>query len=134
MLGGRLALAGAFIVTACLNAALAQMPVGRVYTLHSAPAGGCPALDWHIVVEPNDTLVGMIAWDNMQTIARASGTVNRKDHTFSMIATALGGSTRKATIQGRFDEQGSATAKIVGPHMTCDAVILPFNPTQPTAR
>jgi hypothetical protein len=75
----------------------------------------------------------MIAWDNMRTIARASGTVNRTDRTFSMSATALSEAASKATIRGHFDEKGWAIAKIDGPNMTCEAVIVPTDPT-PAAR
>ena len=35
-------------------AAAPQIPQGRIYVLHSKAAGGCPSLDWHIVVEAND--------------------------------------------------------------------------------
>ena len=53
-----------------LGAGLSQVPEGRIYVLHSPAVGACPSLDWHIVVEPNDVLAGVIAWDDMRTIAR----------------------------------------------------------------
>jgi hypothetical protein len=33
-----------------LGVAFVQVPEGRIYVLHSAAAGACPSLDWHIVV------------------------------------------------------------------------------------
>src|SRR5579871_3983449 len=64
------------------NAAAPNLPEGRIYVLHSAATGACPSLDWHIVVERNDVLAGMVAWDNMRTMARATGRVDRKNGTF----------------------------------------------------
>jgi hypothetical protein len=73
------------------NAAPPNVPEGRIYVLHSSAIGACPSLDWHIVVERNDVLAGMVAWDNMRTMARATGSVNRKDGTFRMTVVELGG-------------------------------------------
>jgi hypothetical protein len=41
-------------LVASVGAASAQFP--GVYVLHSKPEGGCPALDWHVVVGPNHEL------------------------------------------------------------------------------
>src|SRR3954467_8679288 len=74
-----------------LGAASPQVPQGRVYVLHSQPAGGCPSLAWHIVREANNVLAGMIAWDDMNTMARAAGIIDRKNQTFTMTAVEIGG-------------------------------------------
>ena len=56
----------ALALTASLGVASAQVfPEGRVYMFHSRAQGSCPALDWHVVIGPNNTLNGMIAWDDM---------------------------------------------------------------------
>jgi hypothetical protein len=79
--------------------AAAQVPQGRVYVLHSGAGGGCPHLDWHILVEPDDDIAGMISWNEMRTIARATGHVDRSNHTFSLVATELGGKGKKSDGQ-----------------------------------
>src|SRR6516225_835723 len=68
--------AGLAIAATCGVASAQALPAGRVYTFHSTPQGSCPALDWHVVVQSNGDLSGMIAWNNMQSMARATGTVN----------------------------------------------------------
>ena len=63
---------GALALTASFGVASAQvLPEGRVYMFHSRAQGSCPALDWHVVIGPNNTLNGMIAWGDMQAIASA---------------------------------------------------------------
>ena len=42
----------------------------------------------------------MIAWNNMQSMAHAEGTVNQQARTFQMSATEQGGQNRTATISG----------------------------------
>ncbi len=107
-----------------LGAAVAQVPEGRIYVLHSTAAGACPSLDWHIVVEPNDILAGLIAWDNMRTMARATGRVDRENHTFTMTAVEMGGQNRTATVDGKVDENGTIIANINGPNVTCRSVTI----------
>lgn len=107
-----------------LGAAAAQVPPGRIYMLHSPAAGGCPALDWHIVVEPNDIVAGMIAWNDMKTMARASGKVDRKNHTFAVTAVVLGGEAQTATVSGTIRNDGTLIANIRGPNVTCNSVVV----------
>src|ERR1700758_61695 len=79
---------------------LAQsVPEGRVYSFHSGPRGGCPGLDWHVVAQGN-SLEGMIAWNNMKSMAHATGTMNSTAKTFEMNAKEVGGKGRTATITG----------------------------------
>jgi hypothetical protein len=107
-----------------------ELPPGRVYTFHSGPQSGCPSLDWHVVLEPGGDLSGMIAWNNMQSIARASGKVNPGTGAFQMTATEVGGQGRTATITGTADgNTGWLTADIQGADVKCHAVKVPwFNP------
>jgi hypothetical protein len=98
---GRLIAATSAAFGLWLGAAVAQVPQGRVYVLHSPAAGACPSLDWHIVVEPNDILAGLIAWDDMKTMARATGKVDRPNHTFTMTAVELGGQGQPPPLMGR---------------------------------
>ena len=92
--------AGLAIAATCGVASAQALPAGRVYTFHSTPQGSCPALDWHVVVQSNGDLSGMIAWNNMQSMARATGTVNMANRTFSMNAVEVGGQGRTATVTG----------------------------------
>jgi hypothetical protein len=98
---GKIVSVGLLAFAASTNVTTAQVPEGRIYALHSKAEGACPSLDWHIVVEPNGVLAGMIARDDMQTMARATGTINQENRTFSMIAKEIGGQTRTATIDGQ---------------------------------
>lgn len=109
------------------------MPEGSVYVLHSKATGGCPSLDWYIVVEANGTLAGMIAWDDMETMTKATGIVDRPHHTFTMIATEIGGRARTATVEGEAHDDGHLIASIKGPSITCTAVGIPINKAQPDA-
>ena len=104
--------------------AFAQVPEGRIYVLHSPAAGACPSLDWHIVVEPNDILAGLIAWDDMKTMARATGKVDRPNHTFTMTAVEMGGQGRTATVDGTVKRDGTIIANINGPNVTCKSVTV----------
>ena len=131
MTGGRLT--PLFVLVASMSVAFAQVPKGQVYVLHSRAAGRCPALDWHILVEPNGILAGMISWDGMRTMARATGSVNKQHRTFTMIATEMGGSARRAKIDGRLRDDGWIVANIAGPNVTCNAVIVPIYADPPAA-
>ena len=109
------------------HVAVAQVPTGRIYVLHSQASDGCPPLDWHVVVDANDVMGGMIAWDGMQTMARATGRVDRKNHTFAMTAIELEGQRRTATVDGKIEDTGTVIANIKGPNVTCRSVVIrPF--------
>jgi hypothetical protein len=123
-----------FISLASMSMAFAQVPKGQVYALHSRAAGGCPALDWHILVEANGILAGMISWDGMKTMARATGSVNMQHRTFTMIATEMGGAARRAKIDGRLRDDGWIVANIEGPNVTCNAVVVPIYSDPPAAK
>src|ERR1700742_2107710 len=85
----------ALSTAALLSPALAQQGKAQLYAFHSAPiAGGCPGLDWHITLEPDNSLVGFVAWDHDQHIARLEGKFD-KNRTFEMNAQEVGGQGRK---------------------------------------
>jgi hypothetical protein len=124
--------------------ALAQQvaPEGRVYVFHSKPAGQCPALDWHVVVGPDNKLSGMVAWNNMQNMANVTGTIN-PDRTFSMTGNAIDpvkpwpmascpprcppeGQEQTAVIFGTLKADGRLTANIRGPNFDCQGIEVPW--------
>jgi hypothetical protein len=50
-----------------------------MYVLHAKASGSCPAMDWHLTLDPSATVnnvKGMIGWDDMKHIARVLGFVN----------------------------------------------------------
>jgi hypothetical protein len=121
----------AFVVSALVTGLVSQghaappkVPEGRIYVLHSSPTGACPSLDWHIVVERNDMIAGMVAWDNMQRLGRATGRVNRQNGTFQMHVVELGSQRRTATVEGTIGEDGTATATIKGTAVSCNSVMI----------
>jgi len=120
----KLATAGALAMAATCSVGLAQTPPeGRVYSFHSGPQGGCPGLDWHVVANGN-SLEGMIGWDNMKSMAHATGTVNPAAKTFEMSAKEVGGQGRTATITGSVRSDGWLVANIKGPNVDCKNVAV----------
>jgi hypothetical protein len=131
MMVGKLMALSALIFGASLSPVSAQTPKGSVYVLHSGAHGGCPSLDWYVVVEAGSTLAGMIAWGDMKLMTKASGRVARPHHTFSMIATEVGGQRRTATVERKVQGDGRIVANIKGPNVTCTAVAIPINKAPP---
>ena len=107
-------------------AATQQLPTGRVYVFHSTAQSSCPSLDWHIVLEGNDRLGGIIAWNYMQSVARASGSINMQTRTFQMTATEVGGQGRTANISGTVGQNGYLVANISGPNINCQGINVPW--------
>jgi len=99
-------------------------PPGRIYTFHSTAQGGCPALDWHIVTGVNGALSGMIAWDDMKAVAKATGTVNAGK--VQMTATEVGGQGRTATVDGTLNSSGWFVVNIAGPNVSCHGITIQF--------
>ena len=84
-------------------------------------------MDWHIVTEGNGTLNGMISWNGMQDMAKATGTYNAQTGTFQMTAKEVGGQGRMATINGTADNNtGWLTANIQGANVKCQGVKVPW--------
>src|SRR6266545_4914548 len=77
----------------------ADPPDGRVYAFHSQRSGGCPSLDWHVVLEPNNSLSGFIATDDMSKVFRVSGTLG-PDRTFRLNGKEIGGAGTTGTVDG----------------------------------
>jgi hypothetical protein len=121
----------ALTLTASLGVASAQVfPEGRVYMFHSRAQGNCPALDWHVVIGPNNTLNGMIAWDGMKAIARATGSLNPTARTFNMQVHELGGQGRSATVDGTVRQDGWLVANVNGQDVACTGITVQwFSPT-----
>ena|SRR5579863_3905713 len=123
---------GFLAVGSAYSTAAAQgWPAGRVYAFHSGPQGGCPGLDWHIVATGSD-LNGMIAWDNMKAMARATGTLNLDAKTFQMTAKEVGGQERTATISGSVQPSGYLVANINGPNVSCKNVTVQWFVASPS--
>lgn len=123
---------GAVALMATCNIALAQVPEGRLYVFRSSAQGACPALDWHVVVGAGGTLSGMISWNNMQSMARATGTVSSGK--VQMTATEVGGQNRTATITGQVQPNGYLQVNINGQNVACQNINIPFySPSQGAA-
>jgi hypothetical protein len=104
---------------------MAQTKKAQLYSYHSGPAvGGCPGLDWHVTVEPDNKLVGFVAWDRALHIARLDGSLSA-DRTFEMAANEVGGAGRTATIKGTAGGEYINIA-IYGSGTACDGTNLPI--------
>jgi hypothetical protein len=123
----RLLAVGALLQASVSGVALAQgLPEGRVYTFHSDAKAGCPSLDWHIVARGHGVLSGMVAWNDMNTIAKATGTMNMQTRTFQMTAQEVGGQGRTATVEGTIRQDGWLFANIKGPDVSCQSIAVPW--------
>jgi len=121
----KLLAASAIALAAISSPSFAQTPPeGRLYVFHSKAQGGCPALDWHVVAGSNGALSGMIAWDDMKAMARASGTASAGK--VQMTATEVGGQNRTANISGTVRPDGWLTVNITGPNVSCQNINVPF--------
>jgi hypothetical protein len=115
----------ALSVAASVSPAMAQPKKAQLYSYHTpAATGGCPGLDWHITVEPNDALIGFVAWDRGHHIARLEGQLN-KDRSFEMDAVEVGGAQRKATVKGTAGGSYINVA-IYNSGTPCDGINLPI--------
>jgi hypothetical protein len=123
----KLLTASALAIAATLGAASAQNPpAGRVYTFHSRAQGGCPALDWHVVAAGDGSLSGMIAWNDMKSMAKATGSINAQAKTFQMTATEVGGQAATANIDGSLRSDGYLVANVHAPNVTCTGIVVPW--------
>ncbi len=77
---------------------MAQQNSG-LYVLHTPASGTCPSLDWHILLQPNGSLSGFAAWDQMKHMARLNGTI-AKNGAFKMNGQEVGGEDRTAVVTG----------------------------------
>jgi hypothetical protein len=119
--------AGALATTVlCGSVSAQQVPAGRIYVFHSTAQASCPALDWHVVAAGDGSLTGMIAWDDMKSIAHASGKVNMSSKTFEMTAKEVGGKGATATIDGKLRSDGWLVANIKGPSVNCQGINIPW--------
>ena len=116
-------MAGALLSCAGIGLASAQAPgdtapsVGRVYTLHTAAVGGgCPSLDWHIVVGPNDTLSGMIGADDMKVVFSVTGKYDPVLKTASMSGKEISGPNPGApgALNAQVQSDGRLAASLGG--------------------
>ena len=110
----------------CCTCVAQSVPEGRLYAFHSSAQGGCPALDWHLVVGAGNSLSGMISWDDMKSLARVSGRINSTARSFSMQAVEVGGQGRSVTIEGTVGQNGWLMANINGPNVACAGVSVPW--------
>ena len=126
----RLIAAGLLALTAATGVATAQkpfrLPPGRLYVFHSGPRSGCPGVDWYIVAEVGDTLTGFIAWNNLQSLARATGTLNRRVGTFEMTAHEVGGRTELSVTGTVSPTSGWLTADVQGQDVSCRGIKVPW--------
>ena len=127
MVSPKMIAASALAIAATCGVAMAQsaVPPGRVFAFHSQAAGQCPALDWHVTVGPNNTLNGVLAWDDMKAMAAVTGSVTPA-RTFTMTAQEVGGQGRTATITGQVRADGWMVASIKGPSIECNGITVPW--------
>jgi hypothetical protein len=85
-----------------------------------------------MVLGDGGALSGLIAWNNMQSVARVSGNVNLQTRAFQATGTEVGGQGRTASITGTVDPNtGWLTANIQGANVNCQGIRVPwFSPFQ----
>ncbi|MGD0103850.1 MAG: hypothetical protein ABSC06_07410 [Rhodopila sp.] len=87
---------------------LEQLLIGQIYNIDTPPAGGCPHLLWHFVVNPQRSIIGVLSQNGQQPIANLSGMLNADD-SFQITATDVAGN-RTANVTGQFTSQVSTIA------------------------
>jgi len=113
----------ALSTAAMLGTAFAQSGQPGLYAFHTGrTASGCPGLDWHITLQPDNSLVGFVSWGQGQHIARLSGTLD-KNREFQMDAKEVGGEGRTAVVKGQAAGQYVAVV-ITGSGTACDNINL----------
>ncbi|MBS0559887.1 MAG: hypothetical protein JSR21_07515 [Proteobacteria bacterium] len=120
------ALSGGLAVPA--HAQMQAIAPGTVYSLHTTANGRCPALDWHLVVGPDgNTLSGMVAWNNMQSMAHLEGKLGA-DRSFSTVATEVSGPNvgRTAKVSGQAQNNGWLMVQIEGDGVSCQNIKVPI--------
>ena len=127
MVSNKMIAASALVIATTCGVATAQQvaPPGRVYAFHSQATGPCPTIDWHLTVGPNNTLSGMLAWDDMKAMAHVTGSVT-PSRAFTMTANEVGGQGRTATITGQVKPNGWLVANIKGPKIECNGIAVPW--------
>lgn len=103
---------------ATISPAVAQKSPGRLYAFHSAPTGACPGMDWHVVLDPDQSLDGFVAWDRMKHLATISGKLE-PGRTFQLAAVEQGGAERKGIVKGQV-EDSFIVVSIDGTKTGCD--------------
>jgi hypothetical protein len=120
MIGCRLAAATVIAIAIMGGTAAAQKSQEpRIFTFHANASGECPDLDWHVVLAPDDTLTGMIGWQNMQLLVRVTGKLDRANKTFSLTGKEAGGN-RTATVDGQVISPNHLIAHIKAPEANVD--------------
>ncbi len=115
-----------FLPMVAAGSVSAQPAKGRLYAFHSAPTGACPGMDWHVVLQPDQSLDGFIAWDGMKHIAKVSGKLET-GRVFHMTAVEQGGAERKGTVKGQV-EDSFIVASLEGTRTGCDGqqIAVPY--------
>jgi hypothetical protein len=107
---------------------------GKIYVFHSKPAGQCPALDWHVVVGEDNKRSGMVAWNNMKSMAKVTGQI-AQDWTFTMNGRRATGRQEGAVlITGKLRADGWLSANIEGPNIKCQGIAVPWVELPPPPR
>ncbi len=75
-------------------------------------------MDWHIVLGPDNSLVGFVAWDGMKHFAKVAGTL-QTGRTFHLNAAEEGGQQRKGTVSGQVEDT-FIVASLTGTKTGCD--------------
>ena len=88
----RILMVASVMATGVASGAVAQS--AGMYELHSWATSTCPAMDWHVTLDP--TATGNNVSGIMQHIARIAGRINPNTRFFEMTATEVGGESRTA--------------------------------------
>ena len=120
-------LAAAVLSAVAWNAAVAQpapayLKEGAVYSVHSIAQHGCPTLDWHIWVGPQDTLQGMISTEGVTPNAYAVKGAIGPNRTFHLDGKQIGGAGATGSVDGTVRDDGTlvATMSKLAPSSPCN--------------
>jgi hypothetical protein len=110
----KVAAAAAILSSVLAGPAFAQQ--AGLFAYHTKAIGGCPAMDWHITVEPSGQLVGFVGWGDH--LAKLAGQL-KPNRSFEMNAQEIGGQGRTAAVKGTATGE-YITAVVSGTSTACD--------------
>lgn len=73
-----LAAVGLAVVAPVLSAQAGVPSTDTLYDTKTEARGGCPAMDWHVMVHPDKTVNGIVSWDGSKHMAHLTGTMDNK--------------------------------------------------------
>lgn len=112
-----LAVIGLSVAVPIMSAQAGVPSQDALYDTKTEARGGCPAMDWHVMVHPDKSVNGIVSWDGARHMAHLTGTM---DNMGAFKANAVESGTSKSyPVTGTIDG-ATLNAKIGNTGTPCD--------------